>query len=102
LRIRDVAALTAIPLLCLPGLGGGVALLVNTLTGRPADHWGVVSSVAVVIASMFGIPLLLMAIVVCAFVLFSIGVSPKAKLANVILLGLSIAATFSVSFRFPF
>jgi hypothetical protein len=100
LRIRDVAAVTAIPLLCLPGLGGGIALLANTLSGRPADHWGVVSSVAIVIANIFGIPFLLMAIMVCAFVVFSIGVSPRAKLANVLLLGLSIAATFSVAFRF--
>jgi hypothetical protein len=101
MRLRDIVSAIAVFSLCLPSLGGGIALLANSMAHRPVADWGMVSSLAVAIAAMFGLPTILIAIVLCAYSVFSVTADPRVKLASVLILGLAIAASFSVSLRFP-
>jgi hypothetical protein len=74
------------------------ALLYNAAIHRAIADWGTASSVFVAITRFFGMPLTLLAIVVCGATLLAGRVSPRIKSANVAILGVGVVANLFVTF----
>lgn len=96
---KGSVSLIGLVLLCLPSVLGMFSLVFNWLIGRPIDEWGTASSVAVATAVFFGMPLILMAIALCAVVVLWFRVSPRVKSADVAILGIGIASTLFVTYH---
>ncbi len=99
MRTKGIASLLLISLLCLPSLAGAMALAGNAIVHRPIGEWNLPSSLSVAVAAFFGTPLIIAAAAICALVLFRFQVSPRIKLADVMIVGLGMIATLLVSFR---
>ncbi len=96
---KGVFSLASLVLLCLPSVLGMLSLVFNRLIGRPIQEWGTASSLFVASAVFFGMPLILMAIAVCAVVVLWFRVPPRVKSAHVAILGIGIIATLFVMYR---
>ncbi len=100
MRTRGIFSLVPNVLLCLPSLGGGVALLGNVVLQQRIEKWGVVSSCLVALAVYLGGPLVTAAMVVSGLAGLSGRVSPRVKYAHYIIVSLATVATVSVTFHF--
>ncbi len=100
MRPRGIAGLVAVAFLCLPSVAGAIVLLYNFAIQRPVTEWGLASTATVALAAIFGYPMLVAAIVVCAVSVLSSRVPVGVKFTDISILGLGILTTFVVTFRF--
>ncbi len=99
MRAKGIPSLVLLLLLCLPSTVGGAVFLLKLSTGQPVESWGVPASLMVAVAAMFGTPLILLAIALCVPIILGRKVSPGLKFADLVILGMGMAATLIVSFR---
>ncbi len=97
---KGLASLVSVCVLCLPSLAGGFALCSNFLARRPIGEWNLPSSLSVALAVMFGVPLVLLALVIGGFAMLNVQVPRRIKWADGIVLVLAVVCSLAVSFRF--
>lgn len=98
MRPKGILTLVVLVLLCLPSVLGMTALLYNAAIHRAIGDWGTASSVFVAITRFFGMPLTLLAIVVCGATLLAGRIPPRIKSADVAVLGVGVLANLFVTF----
>ncbi len=97
--IRGIFSLILTVLLCFPSLLGGTALLINSMIYRDAEEWGRVSGAMAAMGGIFGRPLVALAAVVGATVVFRKNVPPKIIYAHLLVVVLGMIATLVYLFR---
>ncbi len=96
---RGIFSLILTVFLCLPSLVGGAALSVNSMLYRDAEEWGRVSGAIAAMGGIFGRPMVALAAVVGATVVFRKNVPPKVKYAHVVVVVLGMIASLFYLFR---
>lgn len=100
MRIKSAMSLTAISVLCLPSLVGGLALLTNVALGKHMGNWGEASAAFVALGVFVGGPLVAAATVIGLLVACHPLISSRVKGAHLTVVVLGAIATTALLFRF--